>query len=132
MRLLNSIYLFIFNRLFILLFVFAVCFGMVSCWKAMVTGGDLSSSQLADGIYTGESAHGPNKAVVRVTIADNRITQIEVLQSRGTKNRRINPVIPDKIIALQSTRVDAVSGATNSSNVLMNAVQDAVGKAMKK
>jgi uncharacterized protein with FMN-binding domain len=35
----------------------------------------------------------------------------------------------ERIIAQQSTRVDAVSGATNSSRVIMNAVQRAIEKA---
>ncbi len=34
-----------------------------------------------------------------------------------------------RIISSQSTRVDAVSGATNSSRVIMNAVQTAIEKA---
>jgi len=105
---------------------------MVSCWKAMVTGGDLSDYQLIDGTYNGISSHGPNKSVVRVTISGNRITHIDVLQNRGTKNSNVVPVIPGRIITLQSTRVDAVSGATNSSNVLMNAVQNAVEQAIRR
>ncbi len=37
--------------------------------------------------------------------------------------------ILERIIETQSTRVDVVSGATNSSRVIMNAVQKAIEKA---
>ena len=43
--------------------------------------------------------------------------------------KKAEPVIPQRIIEQQSTRMDAVSGATNSSNVIMNAVHKAVEKA---
>jgi uncharacterized protein with FMN-binding domain len=45
---------------------------------------------------------------------------------RGVK---ADPIIQERIIESQSTNVDAVSGATNSSYVIMNAVQKAVEKA---
>lgn len=111
-------------------YAFITMIFLVSCWKAIVIGDDLSQFHLRDGTYNGSSSHGPNKSVVRVTISGNRITLIEVLQSRGTKNSRVVQVIPGRIINQQSTRVDAVSGATNSSNVLMNAVQNAVEQAI--
>jgi uncharacterized protein with FMN-binding domain len=38
-------------------------------------------------------------------------------------------VIVERIIAEQSTRVDAVSGATQSSRVIMHAVQGALDEA---
>jgi len=45
---------------------------------------------------------------------------------------RANSVIPARIVEKQSTDVDALSGATNSSHVIMNAVQRAVEKSYKK
>ncbi|MBE9570731.1 MAG: FMN-binding protein, partial [Proteobacteria bacterium] len=44
---------------------------------------------------------------------------------------KVTEVIPGRIVSEQSTVVDAVTGATNSSRVIMNAVQRAVEKAYK-
>ncbi|MDX1358727.1 MAG: FMN-binding protein [Clostridia bacterium] len=43
--------------------------------------------------------------------------------------RAAEKTIPERIIDQQSTRVDAVSGATRSSIAIMNAVEDALQKA---
>lgn len=103
----------------------------VSCWRAQIIGGPVAAYELKDGVYEGSDSHGPNKATVLVTINNNRIVRIEVVQNWGTKKSSVIPVIPQRVMERQSTKVDAVSGATNSSNVLMNAVQKAVMKAIK-
>ena len=45
------------------------------------------------------------------------------------RGKKAELIIPGRIIEKQSTDVDAVSGATNSSHVIMNAVQKAIEKA---
>jgi uncharacterized protein with FMN-binding domain len=47
------------------------------------------------------------------------------------KGDKANDIIPQRIIAEQSTAVDAVSGATNSSRVIINGVQKALEKAYR-
>ncbi len=96
-----------------------------------IIGGPVDQAKLVDGFYEGSYRGGPNKASVRVTIEDNRILNLEIveLQSRGWKDEKLRLLILEKIIATQSTRVDAVSGATNSSRVIMNAVQKAIERA---
>ena len=103
-----------------------------ACWKALIVGGTINHLYLMDGVYEGRDSHGPNKVVVRVTIEDNRIAKIEVLQNWGMRAKRTVPAIPDRIIKEQSTQVDAVTGATNSSHVIMNAVHNAVVKAVRR
>ncbi|GAK56987.1 hypothetical protein U27_03951 [Candidatus Vecturithrix granuli] len=44
-------------------------------------------------------------------------------------HEKTEPIIPQRIIENQSTAVDSVTGATNSSTVIMNAVQNALEKA---
>lgn len=95
-----------------------------------VTGGDLSVKKYNDGMYEGEFSEFPNMAHVKVTIKDNRITEIELLDRGGTwVGDPANKAIPERIIEKQSTNVDAVSGATRSSVAIMNAVDNAVKKA---
>ena len=54
---------------------------------------------------------------------------LKVVEHTARKGIKAEPIIPERIIENQSTNVDAVSGATNSSYVIMNAVQKAVEKA---
>jgi len=99
---------------------------MIGCKSAVVTGGPVGVSRLADGVFRGESKAGPNKAVVEVTIRDQEIAEVKLLQSDAWKGHKADAVIPGRIVEKQSTAVDAVSGATNTSNVIMNAVEAAL------
>jgi uncharacterized protein with FMN-binding domain len=67
-----------------------------------------------------------------VTIHSGRIIDAELISHFSSwKGRKAEEIILKRIIKHQSTRVDAVTGATNSSRVIMNAVQRAVEKAYK-
>jgi uncharacterized protein with FMN-binding domain len=92
----------------------------------------VNQEKLVDGLYEGSYEAGPNKAAVKVTIKDNKIVSIQILEHRTWKGKKAEFVIPRIIIEKQSTEVDAVSGATNSSRVIMNAVQRAIEKAYQK
>lgn len=91
--------------------------------------GVVDPGRLQDGAYEGSFRGGPNKATVRVSIMDHKISRIEIVRHQAWRGRKAEKPIVERIIAAQSTRVDAVSGATNSSRVIMNAVQNAVEKA---
>jgi len=101
---------------------------LCSCATTRKIGGPITQ-QLRDGLYEGSYKGGPNKAVVEVRIERNKIVDIRVVKHTAWKGIKAEPTIPERIIENQSTDVDAVSGATNSSYVLMNAVQKAVEKA---
>jgi len=116
-------------KIFTLFVTLSVIF--LSCSSAVLTGGNVSGKTLKNGVYQGEFGGFYNKAVVKVTIQDNRIVHIDVLKSSGLKGHKVLPVLPERIIEQQSTKVDAVSGATHSSNVLMNAVENAIRKAVQ-
>jgi len=102
------------------------------CSLAPAIGGPVNHEKLVDGSYEGSYEGVPNKAVVKVTIKDNKIVNIQILEHRAWKGKKAELVIPRIIIEKQSTEVDAVSGATNSSRVIMNAVQRAIEKAYQK
>jgi uncharacterized protein with FMN-binding domain len=87
------------------------------------------NKNLKDGIYQGSYTAGPNKASVRVTIKSNQIVDIQLVEQWAWKGKRAGRIIPQRIIENQSADVDAVSGATNSSIVIMNAVQMAIEEA---
>jgi uncharacterized protein with FMN-binding domain len=97
-----------------------------------VSTGKVDHPRLVDGVYEGSYRSGPVKARVRVFIEDQRISNIELIEHSTWKGKEAEAIIPDRIVQEQSTEVNVVSGATKSSRVIMNAVQNAVDKAKKK
>ena len=118
------------GRLLIAVILFAGAFSisLSGCKPTPIIGGPVDHEKLVDGIYEGSYKGGPNKASVKVTIKDKRIVGIEIVKHDAWKGKKAEPIIPKRIIEKQSARVDAVSGATNSSHVIMNAVQKAIEK----
>ena len=106
---------------------------------AATTGGstsllqsELLSGSYRDGTYEG-SAAGFRRGIttVSVTVQNNRITDIQVI-SHGDDAPYFNraySTVAGEILAFQSADVDAVSGATFSSDGIMNAVADALNNA---
>jgi uncharacterized protein with FMN-binding domain len=97
-----------------------------------VTTGKVDHPRLVDGVYEGSYRSGPVKARVRVAIQDQRISNIQLIAHSTWKGKAAEAIIPDRIVQEQSTEVNGVSGATRSSRVIMNAVQNAVDKARQK
>lgn len=93
--------------------------------------GKVDHQELVDGMYEGSYRRGPMKARVKITIENQRISSIDLLEHDTWKGKEAEEIIP-RIIQEQSTDVDTVSGATMSSRVIMNAVQNAVDKAKNK
>ncbi len=110
----------------------ATLFVVAACSMAPVLG-NKTPTKLVDGVYEGKSTSFPNSARVRVTIAKSQIAVVELIRHIGSsRGKPAVEAIPGRIIAEQSTDVDAVSGATNSSRVIMNATEDAISKALPK
>ena len=87
-------------------------------------------STYLDGIYTAEAIGFEGKITVQVTVAEDKITDITVLNAEDEEEylSRAKQVIP-AILEGQSPNVDAVSGATYSSTGILNAVKLALAKA---
>ncbi|MFC1856856.1 FMN-binding protein [Thermodesulfobacteriota bacterium] len=102
---------------------------LFGCAETPVIGSPIGHAKLSSGTYEGRYKGWPNKAVVNVAIKENRIEYIEIVEHQAWRGKKSGSRIVERIIASQSTIVDAVSGATNSSRVIMNAVQNAVEKA---
>jgi fumarate reductase flavoprotein subunit len=88
----------------------------------------LQNSQ-TDNVFTGQ-AKGENGLVkVAVTIKNNQIEKITILENHESDFTAIVfDSIPNMIIKSNSPNVDGVSGATVSCNAIMEAVKDAVRK----
>ena len=99
---------------------------IIGCAAAKIVGGPILKNNLKDGIYDGKAWVGPVKVLARVTIQNQRIKNIRLIEHRNWKGSAAENIIPHRIIDEQSTKVDAVSGATVSSSAIMNAVDDAI------
>jgi uncharacterized protein with FMN-binding domain len=116
----------------ILMSIFQCCiiFLLLSCTLATKIGKPIDKS-LKDGVYEGIYRGGPNSARVMVTIENNKIADIELKSHAAWMGKKAEEIILERIIEQQTTDVDVVSGATNSSIVIMNAVQEAVEKSYR-
>ena len=89
------------------------------------------SGTYKDGTFTGTASGYHGTVKVSVTIKDNKIKAIKVLENHDDAayfNRAKGILLP-LMIKKQSTNVDAVSGATFSSNGIIKAVRNALSKA---
>lgn len=89
--------------------------------------------ECADGTYAGKGEGKKGKIKLEVTIVDGRIDEINVISHNETKgfyNRSADKTV-ESIISSQSAEVDAVSGATRTSNGIKDAVKEALAKAEK-
>ena len=86
------------------------------------------SFDVSDGTYYGTGTGFAGKIKVAVTVKDKQITAIEIVENEADDDAffsRAKGVI-DKIISGQTLEVDAVSGATYSSNGIISAVKNAL------
>jgi uncharacterized protein with FMN-binding domain len=100
--------------------------------KAMsdVTIENIDPRDIKDGTYTGSFDARVISAVTRVTVKDGKITKIELLEHKNGRGKPAEAVV-DEVLKQQSLDVDAVSGATNSSRVILKAVENALESARK-
>lgn len=86
---------------------------------------------IQDGTYQGSAYGFGDLITVEVTIQNGKMTDISVLDASGEDRPYYNQSLPllDKMLSSQSTEVDTVSGATLTSEGLIGAVADALGKA---
>lgn len=84
-----------------------------------------------NGTYTGEGQGFGGTIQVQVTLEDDTITDIQVVSAPGEDSAYLTQGkgVISSILSAQSTDVDTVSGATFSSTGIINAVNDALGKA---
>ena len=80
---------------------------------------------VVDGVYEGSSETTLVKVNVRVTVKDGSIENIEILKHECGKGLPANIIVND-MISQNEIDVDAVSGATVSSEVIKDAVRNAL------
>jgi uncharacterized protein with FMN-binding domain len=93
-------------------------------------GGPLPLEGLTDGSYEASAVSFPNSATVRVQVRDGRMAEVALVKHNASRiGHACDDVLPARMVEQQSTVVDAVSGATSSSNVIMEAARRALEQA---
>lgn len=88
---------------------------------------NVNMSDVEDGTYEGEVSTALVSAKVRVTVRDKRIENIEILKHDNGLGSKAESIV-DEMIKRNTYDVDVVSGATYSSKVIENAVNQALVK----
>jgi uncharacterized protein with FMN-binding domain len=81
--------------------------------------------QIPDGTYNGAYSAFPVAVEVAVTVENHVITKIDLLKHQNGQGGGAE-VIPGLVIEEQSLQIDAISGATYSSKVILKAIEDAL------
>ena len=92
-----------------------------------------SQGQYQDGTYQGEGTGFGGTIQVEVVVEQGAITAVNILEASGEDTAYLDmaKAITDSIVESQSAEVDTVSGATFSSNGILEAVSNALDKAVK-
>ncbi len=94
-----------------------------------ITIRDIDLATIPDGVYHGSSEQTFISAFVEVTVQDHGITHIE-LDHRHDRGEDAE-VISEKVIEKQTLQVDTVTGATYSSKIILQAIEDALISAVE-
>lgn len=81
----------------------------------------------ADGVYEGAADAGLVKVRVRVTVEAGRIAAIDLLEHQNGLGGKAEAILSD-MLAANTCAVDAVTGATLSSQTIKSAVSNALQK----
>lgn len=99
----------------------------------LMVGCKSNEAKYMDGNYTGigEGKYGPIK--VEVIVENGKLQTINIIENQETPgfSEPAFEKIPALIIKNQTTSVDAISGATATSDGVINAVVDALKDAQK-
>lgn len=77
---------------------------------------------LADGTYAGSATDGSFIYKVKVGVASHKIVSVESLANRTTSYARLAEGVYPRVVRSQTVDVDAVTGATTTSRVLLKAI----------
>lgn len=92
---------------------------------AQIAFTNVDVSKIYDGKYIGEYDVRFISAKVLVDVKDGKIENIKILEHKNEKGSRAEKIVHE-VICKNSTDVELVSGATNSSKVILKAIEDAL------
>lgn len=104
----------------IMIFIFIIVIVVTSCSS--------NDNKYENGLYTGQAEGHHGTISVQVNINNNVISQINITKEQEIPGLKeiVYDKVPKQIIKKNTWDVDGVSGATLTSNGLINAVKDAI------
>lgn len=92
---------------------------------------DVDLSKIPNGSYEGSYDAIMIAAKVKVDISDHTIKDINIIYHKNERGQKAERIV-NEIKSAQSLKVDTITGATNSSKVILKAVQNALNSGVKK
>lgn len=116
-----------------LIFMLAVIGGAFYLTRGLSEGSKLTINEikpslLSDGSYNGSYNSGRWSNKLKVTVKDGKITEIQVVKDVTFPESECTVELFKKVIEKQSTKVDAVSGATVTSKAYLKSIENALNK----
>ncbi len=108
--------------------VFIVLLGLSSCLSPVPAVASIDFSLLRDGSYRGSYETSLVKADVEAAVADGRLARLSITRHECGLGKPAEKIV-DRVLEKQSLQVDAVSGATYSSRVILKATELALSSA---
>lgn len=98
---------------------------VLSCVSKDLSFSTPDLSAIADGLYRGSCDGGIVKATVDVRMASSRFEEVLIVSHDCGKGKPAEAIV-DRVVEEQRLEVDAVSGATYSSKVILKAIENAL------
>ncbi|WP_244969346.1 flavocytochrome c [Tissierella praeacuta] len=115
------------KKFLVFLLVVTMVIGLVGCNKSEKVNNGNTATSIKDGVYEGVGTGKGGEIKVEVTIADDTITDIKVLNHNETPGfDTAMETLTESIISQNSLEVDGVSGCTFTSNGFLEAVNSAL------
>ncbi|MFZ5595997.1 MAG: FMN-binding protein [Bacillota bacterium] len=86
---------------------------------------DVDLSKIQDGVYGGSCDVIFIAADVSVSVEKNKIKDIKLIRHKNERGQRAEEIV-NRVLNSQSLKVDTISGATNSSKVILKAIENAL------
>lgn len=117
------------NLILIIGIVYVYCTQAGKIQKNMSDAKSVTQPHFADdGVYEGSGDGFGGKITVRLTVKNERLQKAEIISAKNETKDYLESAkkILDDAVKQQSTDVDTVSGATLSSNGIIEAMKDAI------
>lgn len=92
------------------------------CWLQVAY---VDLNKVKDGSYIGDCNAYIIDSKVKVEVKNHKITDISFVEHKYDRGKPAEAILP-KVIAKQSLEVDTISGATNSSKVILKSIEKAL------
>lgn len=92
---------------------------------------DVDLNKVKNGTYQGDFDASVISVKVEVEVNDHKITKIDLIEHNNGRGEPAE-VIVDEVVKKQTLKVDTVSGATNSSKVILKSIEKALESGVRK